>query len=232
MDEFHKQPPPAWPASASQGPAWEDPARPLFERWRLTVADLFARPTRFFEAMPASGGIGSALVFGIIGGSIGLIVSSLFNMVFNVSLLAFLGDRGADAETTGRMVGNTFGGACTIVLAPLLVLVGLFISSGILHLTLMLLGGARQGYEATFRVQAYVNGSIGLLTAIPLCGGLIGGIWMIVVQIIGVSRVHGISTGHAALAVLLPLLLCAGCGLLLMLTIFSTFFFAAIAGAA
>ena len=40
-----------------------------------------------------------------------------------------------------------------LILAPVLVVVGLFLVSGIIHLCLMLLGGARRGFEATFRVM-------------------------------------------------------------------------------
>jgi hypothetical protein len=50
---------------------------------------------------------------------------------------------------------------------------------------------------------------------IPFCGGWIAMVWNIVVEIIGLARSHEIDTGKAALAVLLPIMVCCG-GLILL----------------
>jgi hypothetical protein len=99
--------------------------------------------------------------------------------------------------------------AALALLAPLLVFIGLFVGAGILHLCLLLVGGDRQGYEATFRVQTYSAGAH-LLNVIPLCGWLVAPVWLLVLQIIGLKEAHGISGGRAALAVFLPLIVCCG----------------------
>jgi hypothetical protein len=95
-----------------------------------------------------------------------------------------------------------------VLFAPLFILIGLFIWSAILHAFLWILGGAKEGFEATIRVVSYSAGSTYLFQLIPICGGLVGLIWSLVLQIIGMSRAHEISGGKAAAAVLLPLLLC------------------------
>ena len=41
----------------------------------------------------------------------------------------------------------------------------------------MIVGGANQPFETTFRVLAFSQGSIGPLQMIPLCGGLISVVW-------------------------------------------------------
>ena len=60
-----------------------------------------------------------------------------------------------------------------IILLPLFIVIGLFIGSAIVHLCLMIVGGANQSFETTFRVLAFSHGSAGPLQIIPLCGGLI-----------------------------------------------------------
>ena len=41
----------------------------------------------------------------------------------------------------------------------------------------------------------------------------IAGIWALILNCIGLARAHEIETGRAVLAVLLPVILCCGCGI-------------------
>jgi hypothetical protein len=91
-----------------------------------------------------------------------------------------------------------------IVFVPVMVIVGMFVASGILHLCLMIVGGAKKPFETTFRVVCFSSGSTYLLSMIPFCGGLIAGVWNIVLECIGLARAHEIDTGKAVMAVLLP----------------------------
>jgi hypothetical protein len=50
---------------------------------------------------------------------------------------------------------------------------------------------------------------------VPVCGGLISGIWCLVCEIIGLTKAHNTSTGQAVLAVLLPVIVCCGGGFVL-----------------
>ena len=97
---------------------------------------------------------------------------------------------------------------------------------------LLLLGGARRPYETTLRVSAYASGATSVLGLIPLCGAFIGGIYAVVVAIIGLSRAHEISTGKAAAAVLLPIVLCCGLVLLFYGAIAAIVFGALVVGSA
>ena len=58
------------------------------------------------------------------------------------------------------------------------------------------------------RVVAYSMGSTSLLQVIPVCGGVFAAVWAIVANIIGLAQTHEISTGKAAAAVLVPILVC------------------------
>jgi len=98
----------------------------------------------------------------------------------------------------------------SILLSPALYVVSAFISSGITHLCLKLLGGANRPFETTFRVICYAQASATVFNLLPLCGGLIGVIWGAYSIIIGLREAHGTSGWKATLAITLPGLLCCG----------------------
>jgi hypothetical protein len=53
-----------------------------------------------------------------------------------------------------------------------------------------------------------------ILRALPLCGGLVGGIWFIVAAIQGLAEAQRAGSGKAAFAVLGPLVLLCFCACL------------------
>jgi hypothetical protein len=113
------------------------------------------------------------------------------------------------------MGGMGIGSVLFVVLIPLAIMVVLFIGSAIVHLCLMIVGGANQSFETTFRVLAFTHGSTGPLQMIPVCGGVVAGVWALVCNCIGLARAHETDTGRAVLAVFLPLIVCCGGGLLI-----------------
>src|SRR5204863_879753 len=98
---------------------------------------------------------------------------------------------------------------------PLFVVIVLFVGSAVVHVCLMIVGGANKSFETTFRVLAFMHGSTGPLQMIPVCGGLIAGVWALIVNCIGLARAHETTTGRAVLAVFLPLIVCCGGTMLL-----------------
>lgn len=97
-----------------------------------------------------------------------------------------------------------------MIIAPLLNLITLFIWSGIVHVFLMMVGGARSGFAATLRVTCYAQ-TAGIAVIVPVAGGLIQPVWFLILQIIGLSQTHRVSGGKAAFAVIVPLVVCCGC---------------------
>src|SRR5437899_12219869 len=79
----------------------------------------------------------------------------------------------------------------------------------------MIVGGASHSCETTCRVLAFSHGSAGPWQMIPICGGVIAGVWALVCSCIGLARAHETDTGRAVLAVFLPLIVCCGGGLLI-----------------
>ena len=170
---------------------------------------VLTRPAEAFSVMKREGGLVEPLIYALIGGCVGGIVSLLFSLGFR-SIGLFADKNNSLAAMTGMGMGFA-----TIILVPLFIVIGLFIGSGIVHLCLMIVGGANKPFETTFRVLAFSQGSAGPLQIVPLCGGLISGIWALVCNCIGLARAHETDTGRAVLAVFLPLIVCCGGGLLI-----------------
>jgi hypothetical protein len=192
------------------GLPWEHrQERGFFNAFIETLTMVLTRPAEAFSVMKREGGLGEPLIYALIGGSVGAIVSFLFSLGFQ-SIGLFADKNNGLAAMTGMGIG--FG---MIILAPLFIVIVLFIWSGLAHLCLMIFGGANQSFETTFRVFAFTQGSAGPLQIIPLCGGLISGVWAIVCNCIGLARAQETDTGRAVLAVFSPLILCCGGGLLI-----------------
>jgi hypothetical protein len=188
------------------GLPWEHrQERGFFNAFIETLTMVLTRPAEAFTVMKREGGLGEPLIYALIGACLGGIVSILFSL--GLQSVGFFADR---HDTFAAMAGMGFGSAVFIVLVPLFVIMGLFIGSAIVHLCLMIVGGANQSFETTFRVIAFSQGSTGPLQMIPICGGLIAGVWALVCNCIGLARAHETDTGRAVLAVFLPLIVCCG----------------------
>src|SRR5437870_6411755 len=151
--------------------------------------------------MKPEGDLIDPLLFALIGGSVGMIVAFLFQVGLNS--VGFMPDRYSAIFGMGRIVVG-------IILIPLILACGSFVWRGIVHLCLMLTGGARKPFETTFRVVCFSTGSTHLLAMVPFCGRLVAPLYNIVLQCMGLARAHETDTGKAVLAVLLPIIVCCG----------------------
>lgn len=199
------------------GPPWEQPG-PFFTRYIDTARGALLDPNSFFATMRRQGGLGAPLTYGMLGMVVGIIGSFAVQLAMPFGAIPGMPGMASPADVGGLLVG--------LVMAPVIAICALFIGSGIIHLVLSLFGGATHGYETTFRVLAYTNGSTGPLSIIPVCGGLIGAVWGIVVMILGLAKAQETSTGKAAAAVLIPIGLCC-----VLAVIFAAAVFAFIAAA-
>src|SRR5439155_11812440 len=213
-------PPPQIGAAATSEPAeprgglpWERrEERGLVNAFIETLVMVLTKPGEAFAAMKREGGLGEPLIYALIGGCVGGVVSFLFSL--GLQSIGFFADR---QSTFAAMAGMGIGSAVFLVLLPLFIVIMLFIGAAIVHLCLMIVGGANKSFDTTFRVLAFSHGSTGPLQIIPVCGGLIAGVWALVVNCIGLARAHETTTGRAVLAVLLPLIVCCGAGILLVI---------------
>jgi hypothetical protein len=211
-------PAPAWtPASSASGAGGprREPGTPWEQRDRLglatalieTTKGVLLAPTRFFDAMPTTGGIGGPLAYGVLVEYVTTVVAVLYQFLWfrlrGVDLDQF---RGTPLEGAMLFATGPWMIVIQIVLGPVFAVMSMFVRAGICHLGLLLVGGAKQGFEATLRVVCYSAAGT-LLLLIPLCGQYAAGIYVLVLVIIGVSRAHGIGGGRATAGVLLPLAL-------------------------
>ncbi len=198
--------------SPGSGLPWERRAELGFVKaWFDTVTVLIPKPSEAFVMMRPEGGMLDPLLFGLIGGCAGSIVSILFQGLFQ-SIPGF-----ASRSNAFDMFGLGHWALLLIyaVLSPLLVIFGLFLGSGILHICLMLVGGANRSFETSFRVVCFASGAANLFSMIPMCGGIIAAVYNVVLECIGLSRAHQTTTGKAVLAIFLPMIVCCGVCLLL-----------------
>lgn len=197
-------PPPPFPGGSGggsssygrSGPPWEGDGS-LVDRFVATARQLLTEPNAFFPQMRITGGLQNPIVYLVIGLLVAGVASTMYSFVVPGSMGGF-----------GAMRLGVGSGAGSIIMVPLFGLVGSFIGAGIFHIVLSLLGGAKQPFEATYRVVAYVGGTTALFNLIPICGGLIGGIYGLYLYIIGLANVHETDTTKAAIAVLTPAVLC------------------------
>lgn len=161
--------------------------------------------------MRREGGFGRPLLFAIIGGTIGGLAAFCFSFGIQMALMLAGAQNGPPAFGPNAGAGVfAIAFVFVVVLLPILLVLQTFISSAIFHVCLMILGGANQPFETTFRVVAYSSGSTSLLLLIPLCGQYIQGIVQLVFSAIGLMHAHETSGVKATFAVLLPILLCCG----------------------
>ena len=150
----------------------------IIDDFKNTWLKVMKTPAEFFEQMPTEGGYADPVKFAAI-----------------AYLIAGIG-----------MTIITFGmGFASIIIMPVMGVVGLFIGGLILHVFFKIVGG--QGtYEGTVRILAYITAGA-VLSWIPIVGILVA-LYMIYLEVIGGTKVHKISTLSSLIAVLvLPAIL-------------------------
>jgi hypothetical protein len=98
-------------------------------------------------------------------------------------------------------------GAAFLLLAPLQILLGIFIGGLIVHVCLMVCGAANAPLATTIRSVAFAQGA-NVFAAVPFCGFMIAGVWVLVAEIIGLREMHESTYARVITAVLLPSVLC------------------------
>ena len=193
---------PTFPAGDRPGLPWETQGQ-NFSTWWETTKLCMNQPSYAFRIMRLSGGIGQPMLFAAMGMAVGFVGQ----LIWNIPLIVVLGI--ATDQSPGEIgfqIATTIGQGIFAVAVG--ATVGVLISAALIHLSLMLLGGARQPFEATLRVVGFAQGATAWLQVIPVVGALIAAIWGIVAEVVGIAQAHEIPTGKALLAVLLPIIVC------------------------
>ena len=174
-----------------------------------TLKLVLFQPGYAFTIMRQQGGMMEPLLFALIGGLIGGIAATLWFRVMMGSMTGWVAmmPPGSQAQMLDALKESAAFSAMLWI--PLRVALAVFIGGGLLHICLMLVGGAHRPFETTFRVVAYCLGSIWILGVLPF-GGLVGSVWGLIVEVIGLAKAHDTQTGRALTAALLPMIACCG----------------------
>ena len=190
-------------SSEGKVPPWESGEGFWGAFWKTTKEALFS-PTLFFKKVSTGEGYWAPLIYGIISAIIGVGVFLVYLWFF---FFAFIPPRVQALIPFNPIL------AYSLIWIPLQTTFSIFIGSIITHLCLMIVGGNKKGFQATFRPISYSFCTY-LINIVPFVGSFIWSIYMIILIIIGVREGHGITTGKAVLAVLLPLIVVFGLGIL------------------
>jgi hypothetical protein len=186
---------------------WESEEGFVGAFFKTTQETLFS-PTRFFKKVATGEGYWAPLIYGMISGIIGFGGGILWQWFFF-----------SEWFPIQKFSGLSYNLYVIITIAlPIMVAFSLLIESGVTHLCLMIVGGNKKGFQATFRVVSYSFCGY-LFGILPFIGSPIGGIYTLILTILGVREGHSISTGKAALAVLLPIIVGIGLGILVAILI-------------
>lgn len=161
-----------------------------------TIKNVLFHPIHYFAQIKPSEDYLSISIFVYVN-------SLIYVAVAFASQVAFMALTGkADEVTMG--VFNAF---CSLLFVPFLSVALVFAISGIYHLFFTMVGGSQKKYNTTLTLWAYSQ-STSVLGIVPVLGVFVAMIYGLVIAIGGGSKFHEISGGKAALAVLVPVLLC------------------------
>jgi hypothetical protein len=213
--EIPPSPTEATPQPEERRLPWEmrSSALDLGALWR-TTRDILFRPRTAFSSVSYEAGKRSCLLYALIYGSLGQILG-----IYWLTVAGILGN----TIETGTLE-NTIWFVGAALFTPLFLVISLYIATGLAHLFLKVLRGARRPFSATFQVSAYVTGATSLLNLfplnlIPVAGGMIMPIWALVLNSVGLARAHQTSTIRALLALLLPLIILVGIVLFIVVAV-------------
>jgi hypothetical protein len=228
-------PPPEWGAAPPPGGTggtggtgaaplpWEDRERLGFIPALVdTVKLLTVSPGSAYRRARQQGDFFSPLLYALLVGGLAAIVGHIWSSLFQATYLSWFLPPDTYDKIAPMLATTVAGVVMGIVLAPVGVVVTVFVWSGILHLFAMMVGAtktSRAGFEGTFRAVAYAQ-TAALAQVVPLVGAPVSVVWGFVLQIVGLSELHRTSTGKAAAAVLLPTAVCClGVGALVALAV-------------
>ncbi|MBW2206167.1 MAG: zinc-ribbon domain-containing protein [Deltaproteobacteria bacterium] len=178
--------------------AWENRAQS--GSWKAiyeTVKGVLFSPTDLFGKMTFQGGAKDPLMFGILLGSLGAMFGSFWFILMLWGRILSLAEGRIDPFTMG------VGFILLMVFLPLYITIKIFITSGIMHLLLIITGAGKHRFEATLRVISYSQATQ-IWEVVPFVGGIVGNLWFLVVQIIGLREIHETSYWRIFVALLIP----------------------------
>jgi len=179
------------------------------------VKESILKPDTFFRGLPAEGSVKEAMLFAWFMSALAAGPNLLMQRLNFGSLAQSMSTLNRGHPPSWMHALSPWAFAAVLALVPVLLYpLMFFISAGLTHLGCIIWGAGGKGFNATARVSGYSAGPA-LLAWLPVMGGLLA-MYVIVLQVFGIARVHETSIGKAIGGVLtIPLVLgcCIGVGL-------------------
>ncbi len=179
------------------------------------VKGILTEPSKTFDALKGET-LGESIKYYAVIAAISAILNAL---LFALAFGTMFGQLGA-------MIGASAGAAGAIVFFVILFIfqiIGVFISGAILHIFVYLAGG-RKGLTQTIKAVIYGSTPGLLIGWIPFIG-LIGGLWSLVLEVLGIRQLHEMTTGRAILAVVIMLVVLIVVVTILLAAVIAAFVF-------
>jgi ribosomal protein S27AE len=193
--------------------------RAFFETWKQVMIN----PVAFFKRVPKHGNFVIPMYYGVICQSVAIILMWSYQTGFQS--IPTIVDYSAAFGGYWPVTANFSWPALLIFLmalvlvAPVFAIIGIAVTSFLYHVSLKIFGGAKHGFEATFRAVCY-SSSAQMISILPIVGTVLAGIWTLVLCVIGIRHLQETTYPRAVIAVILPVLVCCGFIILIVAAVF------------
>jgi len=183
-----------------------------------TIKGFLMQPVESFRKVRGTS-LGDAITYFLIIVIINTILTVIVDLVFASAILAMFTQVMVQMGMGEVFLMEMIGMVAVAIIMVIASLVLLFVFAGWLHLFVYLLGG-RKGYAETVKAMIFGSTPYMLIGWIPVIGLFVGGIWSLILEILGIRELHQVSPGRAAGAVVLSVFILA----LLIILIAAWFF--------
>ncbi len=202
-----------------EGVPWEsNTGRGMLMSFYRTIGGALFKPRKMFSSMAPYGKLAYPLSFAVMVGTIVILFSVLYHFFFiSEFLFTEFSDFGSYRDSLLAL-----GGPAMLILAaifaPVWVILAVYAWAITLHLSLLILSGATFRFRTTLKVVSY-SCAAQLWNIMPFIGQAIGGIWGLIILIVGLGEAHRISKLKAFLAIILLPLIVAIIGVVVSVTL-------------
>lgn len=170
-----------------------------------TVKGFLMQPVESFRKARKTS-IGDAIKYFLLLLIVNAILTVIVDLVLASAVLSVINQAMGHMGMGELFLMGTIGVVVGAIILVILSLILLFVVAGWLHLFVYLLGG-RKGYVETVKAMIFGSTPYMVIGWIPVIGLFVGGIWSLILEILGIRELHAISTGRALGAVILAMLI-------------------------
>lgn len=169
----------------------------FIKRLWTSWVDVMFNSTAFFRSINADQQIPFPVLFGIIWGTIAILLNLPTVLATQQTYIRFFSG-GMQSSAISPFSSYT----SVLIMAPFSLFILVFVLAGVYHLFILLVGG-KGGFRSTLKVVAYSTGAM-VLEVIPYIGVPLFWFYSLYLYTIGFRELHKISTARGFVAAILP----------------------------